>query len=228
MKKLKNLISKSDWYPFLVEEFKKDYMVSLDTFLSKEYLEKEVFPPKEDIFNAFYLTSLKKVKVVIIGQDPYHGDNQAHGLGFSVRKDVKIPPSLRNIYKELNSDLGLNIPLHGYLNKWAEQGVLLLNTILTVQAHEAASHQKKGWEQFTDEVVRVINRERENVIFVLWGNFAQKKALKLIDTKKHHIIKSAHPSPLSASRGFVGSKPFSKINKFIKDNQKKPIDWEID
>ena len=220
-------ILKNDWNELLKDEFSKDYYLSLREFLKNEYTAKIIYPDKYDIFNALHYTSYKDVKVVILGQDPYHGPNQAHGLSFSVSPGVKIPPSLLNIYKELNSDLGCYIPNNGYLKKWADQGVLLLNTSLTVRAGEANSHKNKGWEIFTDKIISLINEKTDPVVFLLWGNNAINKK-KLITNKQHLILSSTHPSPLSASRGFFGSKPFSKINKFLISVNKAPIDWQIE
>ena len=220
-------ILKNDWNEILKDEFSKDYYLSLREFLKNEYTTKIIYPDKYDIFNALHYTSYKDVKVVILGQDPYHGPNQAHGLSFSVSPGVKIPPSLLNIYKELNSDLGCYIPNNGYLKKWADQGVLLLNTSLTVRAGEANSHKNKGWEIFTDKIISLINEKTDPVVFLLWGNNAINKK-KLITNKQHLILSSTHPSPLSASRGFFGSKPFSKINKFLISVNKAPIDWQIE
>lgn len=220
-------ILKNDWNELLKDEFSKDYYLSLREFLKNEYITKIIYPDKYDIFNALHYTSYKDVKVVILGQDPYHGPNQAHGLSFSVSSGVKIPPSLLNIYKELNSDLGCYIPNNGYLKKWADQGVLLLNTSLTVRAGEANSHKNKGWEIFTDKIISLINEKTDPVVFLLWGNNAINKK-KLITNKQHLILSSTHPSPLSASRGFFGSKPFSKINKFLISVNKAPIDWQIE
>lgn len=220
-------ILKNDWNELLKDEFSKDYYLSLREFLKNEYTTKIIYPDKYDIFNALHYTSYKDVKVVILGQDPYHGPNQAHGLSFSVSPGVKIPPSLLNIYKELNSDLGCYTPNNGYLKKWADQGVLLLNTSLTVRAGEANSHKNKGWEIFTDKIISLINEKTDPVVFLLWGNNAINKK-KLITNKQHLILSSTHPSPLSASRGFFGSKPFSKINKFLISVNKAPIDWQIE
>lgn len=220
-------ILKNDWNELLKDEFSKDYYLSLREFLKNEYTTKIIYPDKYDIFNALHYTSYKDVKVVILGQDPYHGPNQAHGLSFSVSPGVKIPPSLLNIYKELNSDFGCYIPNNGYLKKWADQGVLLLNTSLTVRAGEANSHKNKGWEIFTDKIISLINEKTDPVVFLLWGNNAINKK-KLITNKQHLILSSTHPSPLSASRGFFGSKPFSKINKFLISVNKAPIDWQIE
>lgn len=220
-------ILKNDWNELLKDEFSKDYYLSLREFLKNEYTTKIIYPDKYDIFNALHYTSYKDLKVVILGQDPYHGPNQAHGLSFSVSPGVKIPPSLLNIYKELNSDLGCYIPNNGYLKKWSDQGVLLLNTSLTVRAGEANSHKNKGWEIFTDKIISLINEKTDPVVFLLWGNNAINKK-KLITNKQHLILSSTHPSPLSASRGFFGSKPFSKINKFLISVNKAPIDWQIE
>jgi uracil-DNA glycosylase len=216
------------WLEVLGDEFGKDYMVSLKKFLKEE---KEagykIYPKGSDIFNAFNKTPFDKVKVVILGQDPYPGDRQAHGLSFSVQKDIPTPRSLNNIYKELISDIpGFKMPSHGNLEEWARQGVLLLNATLTVRAGISASHQKKGWEIFTDEVIKKLSDEKSGLVFILWGNYAQSKAL-LIDQKKHHILKSVHPSPLSVERGFFGSKPFSNTNEILKKEGKTPIDWQI-
>jgi len=203
-------------------------MVNLREFLKNEKdAGNKIYPKGADIFNAFNITPFDKVEVVILGQDPYHGDNQAHGLSFSVQKGITVPPSLRNIYKELTTDIpGFTTPNHGNLTEWAEQGVLLLNASLTVRAGMPGSHQKKGWEIFTDTVIKTISDKKEGIIFILWGAFAQAKA-ELIDTKKHHIIKSPHPSPFSADRGFFDSKPFSKTNAILVKKGRKPIDWQI-
>jgi len=216
------------WLKVLGPEFDKDYMVKLREFLKKEKAEGQVIYPRNgDIFNAFNHTPFDKVKVVILGQDPYHGPNQAHGLSFSVQKGVDIPRSLANIYKELATDIpGFVKPSHGNLESWADQGVLLLNATLTVRAHNAASHQKKGWETFTDEVISKLSELRNGIVFILWGSYAQSK-IPLIDAGKHHIIKSVHPSPLSVERGFWGSKPFSKANEYLIKEGEKPIDWQI-
>lgn len=217
-------ISDKDWLSHLKEEFQKDYMMELSEFLNSE--DGEVYPKREEFFAALNLTPLQEVKVVILGQDPYHGEGQAHGLSFSVKKGVKIPPSLRNIYKELNEDLGHEIPEHGFLESWAKEGVLLLNNCLSVRKAQAGSHQKKGWEKFTAKVIDVINEHCENVVFILWGSPAQKKG-KSIDESKHLVIKSVHPSPLSSYRGFFGSKPFSQANTYLTQNNRKAISWEI-
>ena len=218
--------SQYSWQRLLADEFEKEYFQDLFKFIDQEYEETTVYPPKELIFSAFEHTPYEEVKVVILGQDPYHGANQSHGLAFSVQKGVKIPPSLRNMYKELASDLNIPPASHGNLISWADQGVLLLNTVLTVREGEAYSHRKQGWEQFTDRVIEVLNAREEPIIFVLWGKPAQQKAA-MIDTQKHVIIQSFHPSPLSASRGFFGSKPFSKVNNALKKLGKEPIDWQI-
>lgn len=222
-----NIKLESGWKKELSTEFNSQYMKELDAFLTAERSkEKTIFPNEKDIFNAFNHTPLDKVKVVIIGQDPYHGPNQAHGMCFSVKKGVKIPPSLRNIYKELNNDLSIEPAEHGLLENWANQGVLLLNTVLTVEKGKAGSHQKKGWEKFTDKVIEILN-EQENLVFLLWGSPAQKKA-KNVDENRHLVLKSVHPSPLSAHRGFFGQHHFSKCNDYLKSVGKKPIDWSVD
>ena len=220
-------ILKNDWAGLLNDEFNKEYYQTLRSFLTNEYKTKTIYPDKYDIFNALHFTPYADVKVVILGQDPYHGPGQAHGLSFSVNPGIKIPPSLLNIYKELNSDLGCYIPNNGYLKKWSDQGVLLLNTSLTVRAGEANSHKSIGWEIFTDRIISLVNEKEDPVVFLLWGNNAIKKK-NLITNKKHLILTSAHPSPLSASRGFFGSKPFSKINNFLISVNKQPIDWQIE
>lgn len=217
---------RNDWNELLENEFKKDYYQNLRNFLKKEYSTQTIYPNMHDIFNALHYTSYKDVKVVILGQDPYHGEGQSHGLSFSVKPGVKIPPSLRNIYKELNSDLGCFIPNNGYLESWAKQGVLLLNTALTVRAGAANSHKGKGWEIFTDEIIKLLNDREKPIVFILWGANAISKE-KLITNENHYIIKSVHPSPLSASRGFFGSKPFSKTNNFLKSIGEQEIDWQI-
>lgn len=218
----------SSWLKVLNQEFEKDYMKSLKQFLMFEKKNgKTIYPKGDDIFNAFTLTPFDKVKVVILGQDPYHGTNQAHGLSFSVQKGIRFPPSLKNILKELETDIeDFEISENGDLSGWAKQGVLMLNSSLTVNAGSAGSHQDQGWEIFTDEVIKSLSDKRENIIFILWGKFAQEKE-ELIDTKKHHIIKSPHPSPFSAYSGFFGSKPFSKTNKILKDLGKIEIDWNL-
>lgn len=220
-------ILKNQWGELLKDEFEKDYYKKLRSFLIEEYKTKTIYPNMNNIFNALHYTDYKDVKVVILGQDPYHGPNQSHGLAFSVQPGVRIPPSLRNMYKELHTDLGLPIPNHGYLEKWARQGVLLLNTALTVRAGEANSHRKIGWEIFTDRIIELLNEREDPVIFILWGNNARRKA-DFIDRNKHKIIESVHPSPLSASRGFFASKPFSKANDYLRAMGKEAIDWEIE
>lgn len=214
----------NDWNAVLSEEFEKPYYITLQQFLSQEYQTAQVFPLKGDIFNALNYTPLSNVKVLLLGQDPYHDDNQAHGLSFSVLPGQKTPPSLQNIYKELHDDIGCPIPDHGYLKKWADQGVLLLNTVLTVRAHEANSHQIKGWEPFTDAIIRVINDQDRPIVIFLWGKPAQNKKAMLTNPK-HLVLTAPHPSPLSSYRGFFGSKPFSQANAFLKENGVQPIDW---
>ena len=216
------------WLEVLADEFDKDYMVQLRLFLKNEkQAGNKIYPKGSDIFNAFWKTPFTNLKVVILGQDPYHGENQAHGLSFSVQKGIGIPPSLRNIYKELQTDIpGFVIPNHGDLTEWAEQGVLLLNASLTVRANIPGSHQNKGWETFTDKVISKISEKKTGIIFILWGSFAQAKS-GLIDQAKHFIIKSPHPSPFSADRGFFGSRPFSKTNEILIKEGKTPIDWQI-
>jgi uracil-DNA glycosylase len=214
------------WKSVLWDEFQKPYFRDLKTFLHQEKQSgKTVYPPGPLIFNAFNKTPFHDVKVVILGQDPYHGPGQAHGLSFSVPEGIKPPPSLVNIFKEINHDLGLPIPNHGNLEKWAEQGVLLLNAMLTVEAHQPASHQKKGWEEFTHAVISSLSRERNGIIFLLWGRYAQEKA-SLIDERKHHILKSAHPSPFSATK-FFGCKHFSTANQLLQDQGITPIQWQL-
>lgn len=212
------------WKFHLEEEFEKEYFKKLTDFVREEYRTKRIFPPAKDIFNAFDFTPFDKVKVVILGQDPYHGDHQAHGLSFSVNEGVQVPPSLVNIYKEINADLGIAIPRSGNLERWANQGVLLLNATLTVQAHNAGSHQNKGWEQFTDAAIKQLAQNRKNLVFLLWGAYAQKKAA-FIDESKHLILKSPHPSPLSAHRGFLGNKHFSQTNNYLVSKGIEPIQW---
>jgi uracil-DNA glycosylase len=216
----------SSWKKRMSAEFPKDYAVALDKFVVKQNKAKPIYPKQNEYFAALNHTHFKKVKVVILGQDPYHGEGQAHGLCFSVKKGVKIPPSLRNIYKEQKRDLGIDQPAHGYLEHWSKQGVLLLNSVLTVEASKAASHQKKGWELFTDEIIQQINEHLEGVVFVLWGAYAQKKA-DFVDEDKHLILKSVHPSPLSAHRGFIGNGHFSQINEYLESQDKTPIDWQL-
>lgn len=218
----------NDWLDAINGEFSKPYYRELYQFVKDEYNTKQIFPPADDIFNAFNFTPLSKVKVLLLGQDPYHNINQAHGLSFSVLPEQKeIPPSLKNIYKELHDDLGCYIPNNGYLKKWADQGVLLLNTVLTVRAHQANSHQNKGWEKFTDAIIKAVNEKEEPVVFLLWGRPAQSK-ISMLDNPKHLILTAPHPSPLSAHRGFFGCKHFSKANDFLVANGQNPIDWQID
>jgi uracil-DNA glycosylase len=212
------------WKSKLKEEFEKEYFIKLAEFVREEYKEKTIYPPGGLIFNAFNLCPFQKVKAVIIGQDPYHGPGQAHGLCFSIRDSVNFPPSLINIFKEIESDLGFSRPESGNLERWASQGVLLLNATLTVRAHQAGSHQKKGWEQFTDSVIGTINSEMQNIVFFLWGAYAQKKG-ESIDRSKHLVLKSVHPSPLSASRGFFGNKHFSRCNNYLLEHGIEPVDW---
>ena len=215
----------NDWLDALKGEFSKPYYRELFKKVNEEYSRYQIFPPADDIFNAFHLTPLSKVKVVILGQDPYHNVGQAHGLCFSVKKGVDIPPSLVNIYKELHDDLGCTIPNHGCLTKWAEQGVL--NTVLTVRAHQANSHRGIGWEEFTDAAIMALNSQDRPIVFILWGGPAQRKA-SMLHNPKHLILKAPHPSPLSAYRGFFGSKPFSQTNAFLEEHGLEPIDWQID
>lgn len=217
----------NDWMEPLQEEFKKPYYKALYEKVAQEYNQTKVFPAPDDIFNAFHLTPLKDVKVVIIGQDPYHNDGQAHGLCFSVKPEVDIPPSLVNIYQELRDDLGCEIPNNGYLVKWAKQGVLLLNTVLTVRAHQANSHRGIGWERFTDAVIEAVNKEDRPIVFLLWGRPAQMKK-SMLNNPKHLILEAPHPSPLSAYRGFFGCRHFSKTNEFLERNGLTPIDWQIE
>jgi uracil-DNA glycosylase len=213
------------WKTRLQDEFTKDYFITLTDFVRNEYRQETIYPPGSMIFNAFNLCSFNNIKVVIIGQDPYHGPGQAHGLCFSVKEGVAFPPSLLNIYKELQADLGIARPSSGNLERWARQGVLLLNATLTVRADQAGSHQRKGWEEFTDSVISLINREKNNIVFFLWGAYAQKKG-ESIDRNRHLVLESVHPSPLSASRGFFGNKHFSKCNDYLISNNIQPIDWQ--
>ena len=217
----------NDWLQPLQKEFKKPYYRKLYDTVKREYSTYQVFPPADDIFNAFHLTPLSEVKVVILGQDPYHNNGQAHGLCFSVQKGVEIPPSLVNIYQELHDDLGCTIPNHGCLTKWAEQGVLMLNTVLTVRAHQANSHRGIGWEEFTDAAITVLNSQDRPIVFILWGAPAQRKKA-MLNNPKHLILTAPHPSPLSAFRGFFGSRPFSKTNAFLEAHGIEPIDWQIE
>ena len=217
----------NDWQQPLEVEFKKPYYKDLYKKVLEEYRSRQIFPNPDDIFNAFHLTPLKDVKVVILGQDPYHNDGQAHGLCFSVKPDVEGPPSLVNIYKELQDDLGCRIPNNGYLVKWAKQGVLMLNTVLTVRAHQANSHRGIGWEQFTDAVIRAVDAQDRPIVFLLWGRPAQMKK-SMLHNPKHLILEAPHPSPLSAYRGFFGCKHFSQTNAFLEKNGLAPIDWQIE
>lgn len=217
----------NDWLGPLSEEFKKPYYRELYTKIKKEYEAHTVYPPTEDLFSAYAATPLSKVKVVIIGQDPYHEPGQAHGMCFSVKPGVQTPPSLENIYKELHDDLGLYIPNNGYLEKWAKHGVLLLNTVLTVRAHAANSHKGLGWEQFTDATIKAVNELETPVVFLLWGNNARAKKA-LLNNPKHLVLEAPHPSPLSVYRGFYGCKHFSKCNEFLEKNGQSPIDWQIE
>jgi uracil-DNA glycosylase len=216
------------WLAVLEEEFEKDYMIKLKSFLQEEKQRgATIYPKGVDMFNALNTTPFDQVKVVILGQDPYHGAGQAHGLSFSVQRGVAVPPSLKNIYKELETDVeGFETPNHGHLTYWAEQGVLLLNATLTVRASEAGSHQNQGWEIFTDEIIKALSEKREHIVFLLWGRYAQQKAA-LIDQKKHYVLTAAHPSPFSAYNGFFGSKHFSKANQLLVQNNLKPIDWTL-
>lgn len=220
-------IFNNTWTEILMDEFEKSYYKDLKDFLISEYKNKEIYPEMNDIFNALHYTDYNNVKVVILGQDPYHGVNQAHGLSFSVKPGVKPPPSLKNIYKELHTDLGCYIPNNGYLKKWSDEGVLLLNTVLTVQSGKANSHKGKGWNLFTDKIISALNERKNPIVFILWGNNAISKKV-LITNKNHFILQSVHPSPLSATRGFLGSKPFSKANNFLLSIGKDPINWQID
>ena len=217
----------NDWLAPMSAEFKKEYYKKLYETVKQEYQTREVYPEPDDIFNAFAFTPLSRVKVVILGQDPYHEPGQAHGLCFSVKPDVAIPPSLVNIYQELHEDCGCYIPNNGYLKKWADQGVLLLNTVLTVRAHAANSHKNIGWEEFTNAAIRILNEQDRPIVFLLWGRPAQMKKA-MLNNPKHLILESPHPSPLSAYRGFFGSHPFSRTNKFLIANGLEPIDWQIE
>lgn len=216
----------NSWQDVLKEEFTKDYYLNLRDFLKQEYSQQTIYPDMYHIYSALELTPYEEVKVVILGQDPYHGPNQAHGLSFSVQPGVKTPPSLMNIYKELQADLGYPPVAHGFLESWAKQGVLLLNTVLTVRNGQAYSHRGQGWEQLTDAIIQKLNEREKPIVFILWGKPAQEK-IKMIDTTKHIIIKSPHPSPLAAHRGFFGSKPFSKTNQALEQLGETPIDWQL-
>ena len=216
----------NEWEPVLDRASQTESYQQLREFLKKEYFNHQVYPAMEDLWNAFDLTDYDEVKAVILGQDPYHGPNQAHGLAFSVKPGQELPPSLQNIYKELQDDLGCSIPNHGCLNAWAKEGVLLLNTVLTVRAHQAHSHRGKGWEDLTDQVIQALNQRDKPLVFILWGRAARNKK-NMIDTSKHGVVESLHPSPLSAYRGFFGSRPFSKTNQFLQDHGQTPINWQI-
>ncbi len=217
----------NDWDTYLKEEYDKPYFKELTGFVEKEYKEKTIYPKKNEIFNAFRHTTYKDTKVVILGQDPYHGEHQAQGLSFSVRNGIRKPPSLVNIFKELNSDLGIKIPVTSSLLPWADQGVLLLNSVLTVEKDKAASHRGRGWEIFTDKVIEILNQKETPVVFILWGSYARAKKA-LITNPIHGIVESAHPSPLSAHNGFFGSRPFSKTNQFLTEKGLTPIRWELE
>lgn len=217
----------NDWLEAIGDEFKKEYYRDLYNFVKDEYSKTVIYPPADDIFNAFHFTPLSKVRVLLLGQDPYHNENQAHGLSFSVQPGQDIPPSLQNIYKELNDDLGCYIPNNGFLKKWAEQGVLLLNTVLTVRAHQANSHKNHGWELFTDAIINVVNKQDRPIVYFLWGAPAQKKAA-MLNNPKHLVLQAPHPSPLSAYRGFFGCRHFSACNDFLVKNGLEPIDWQIE
>ncbi len=217
----------NSWDEYLKDEYLKEYFVKLLSFVNEEYKINTIYPPKNEIFNAFRYTPYEDVKVVILGQDPYHGEGQAQGLSFSVRDTVLKPPSLQNIFKELEEDLGIPFPKHNSLIPWTKQGVMLLNSVLTVQKDRAASHRDKGWETFTDAVIRILNQRKEPIVFILWGSYAKAKK-SIITNPSHHIIESAHPSPFSAYHGFFGSHPFSKANAYLEKDGKKPIDWRIE
>ncbi len=219
-------MARTDWNPVLRGEFEQPYWDELQRFVTQEREQHTVYPPAADVFAALHRTPYSQVKVLILGQDPYHGPRQAHGLCFSVQPGVQVPPSLQNIFKELESDLGIAPPNHGCLDAWADQGVLLLNATLTVRAHQAASHQGRGWETFTDQVIRAVNDKDDRVVFMLWGASARRKAA-LVDTSRHVVIESPHPSPLSAHRGFLGSRPFSRANAALVEAGREPIDWQI-
>ncbi|MCF2936834.1 uracil-DNA glycosylase [Paenibacillus alkaliterrae] len=221
-----NLSLSNDWSRQLEAELSTTYMRELASFLQRKYAEKTVYPRRDEIFNALHYTPYEQTKVVILGQDPYHGPGQAHGLSFSVKKGIKVPPSLKNIYKELEEDIGCRIPDHGCLESWAKQGVLLLNTVLTVEEGNANSHQGLGWERFTDSIIEALNNRGQPVVFILWGKHAQTKATN-INADKHHVIISPHPSPFAARKGFFGSKPFSRTNAFLESIGSDPIDWSI-
>ena len=214
-----------DWHEVLADELHEPYWKSLASYVAAEREEHEVFPPEEDVFNALAYTPYADVKVLLLGQDPYHDNDQAHGLCFSVRPGIKVPPSLRNVYKELQADLGCTVPDHGTLEHWARQGILMLNAVLTVRAHQANSHKSKGWEKLTDAIIRAVNAKDDTVVFLLWGGYARKKA-KLVDTSRHVLVEGAHPSPLSVKK-WTGSRPFSKVNAALEQAGRDPIDWQI-
>ncbi len=224
-KATKKLQFPGDWHEVLGGELDKPYWSALEQFVAKERASASVFPPEDDVFSALRLTPYARVKVLLLGQDPYHDDDQAHGLCFSVRPGIKVPPSLRNMYKEMADDVGTSIPDHGFLEHWAKQGILMLNAVLTVRAHEPNSHKNMGWEKLTDQIIRVVNAKQDPVVFVLWGGYARKKA-KLIDTRKHGLVEGAHPSPLSVKK-FMGSKPFSQVNAKLKAFGREGIDWQV-
>lgn len=217
---------RTDWNPLLKEELAKQYFVDLQTFVRGERAAHRVFPPEDQVYAALHETPWERTKVVILGQDPYHGAGQAHGLCFSVRRGVRVPPSLQNIFRELHDDLGVPVPAHGDLTSWARQGVLLLNTTLTVREGQAGSHQGKGWETFTDRVISAVNERQERTVFVLWGAHARKKRA-LVTNRVHSVVESAHPSPLSAHNGFLGSRPFSAVNRLLEEAGIEPVDWEL-
>lgn len=225
MSNLKELLN-NNWKNILIDEFEKAYFKKLETYLEKEFEEQLIYPDKNHIFNAFNHTDYDNVKLLLLGQDPYHGEGQAHGLSFSVPEGVKLPPSLKNMYKELNTDLGITPSKNGNLTKWADQGVLLLNAVLTVRQASPASHKNQGWETFTDNVIKKLNEREKPLVFLLWGNYAKNKA-NLIDSSKHIVIQGTHPSPLSANNGFFGSKPFSSVNTALKKLNEKEIDWSV-
>lgn len=222
--KIMDVKIEQSWKSRLQAEFEANYFKDLTLFVKSEYKQHKIFPPPKQIFSAFDQSPFEKTRVVILGQDPYHGDGQAHGLCFSVQEGTRMPPSLQNIFKEIQDDLGIAPPTHGCLDRWARQGVLLLNATLTVRAHQAGSHQNKGWEQFTDAVIRKLSEEKQNLVFLLWGAYAQRKG-EFIDRSKHHVLASAHPSPFAAHRGFFGNKHFSKTNDYLRENGLESIEW---